>query len=148
LAGPQVVDGAQRSATLCLGLLLSVATASCTGNNGQTLGGAEPDSSPPPREDASDGSPPSSDEAHTLPLEVLGLPGTDANTGKQRVSASVTLEVTDADWAAAQAAGGGALALTLHNILKPRYAWVSINGADPIDLGARNLPFAKAAMEP
>jgi hypothetical protein len=90
---------------------------------------AEPDAdepSPARAQDAGDAEPEPA-EPRSLPIEVLGAqPG---------VEARVVLTLAAAELAAARDA---ALALTLHNIVEPDSAYLSVNGGPAIDLGARD----------
>jgi len=73
--------------------------------------------------------------ATTLPLEVLGAPG---------VGVEVTLELEASGVTRAQTAGSAELFLTIHNIVEPASAEVSVNDGPAIDLGARGGPFLRA----
>jgi hypothetical protein len=64
-----------------------------------------------------------------LPLEVISL----------APPAEVEVELT-LDRQALETAQDATLALTLHNVVEPDSAYVQINDADPIDLGAANGP--------
>lgn len=72
--------------------------------------------------------------ATSLPLEILGAPGT-------AVEASILLDAADVDAAITQ--GGASLALTVHNVVEPDSAKVSLNDASPIDLGDPKGPFLR-----
>ena len=83
--------------------------------------------------DAREGSLPSS-PAVTLPLEVLGAPGT---------AVHVTIAIDAATLQAAQAAGSADLVLTVHNVVEPDSAEVSVNGSPPFDLGVATGPLLR-----
>jgi hypothetical protein len=72
--------------------------------------------------------------ATTLPLEVLGAPG---------AGVEVVFDLESADVDAARNAGTLHLALTIHNVVEPASAEVTINGSASIDLGDRNGPFLR-----
>jgi len=72
--------------------------------------------------------------ATTLPIEVLGAPGTG-------VEVSIALDAADVD--GARAAGSASLALTVHNIVRPDSAEVYVNDGPALDLGAVDGPFLR-----
>jgi hypothetical protein len=74
-------------------------------------------------------------DATTLPLEVLGAPG---------AGIEALLILDEPDVAAAQLAGSAALVLTVHNVVEANSAQLTINGGEPIDLGARGGPWLRA----
>jgi hypothetical protein len=118
---------------------LPIADAAKAGDSG--MDGAKSDGSPS-RADAfgADGGPhdatawPPARPATTLPLEILGPPGT-------AVELDVVLDASTVS--AARAAGTAALELTVHNIVEPDSAEVVVNAASAIDLGATSGPLLR-----
>jgi hypothetical protein len=72
--------------------------------------------------------------ASTLPIEVLGAPGTG-------VEASLVVDAAFVD--AARVAGSLYLLLTLHNVVEPNSAEVVVNDGAPVDLGDPGGPFLR-----
>jgi hypothetical protein len=92
----------------------SVALAACVqGRAAEREPARQPESGPPP----------------ILPLEVIGAqPGAEASIGLQ-------LDTADLD-----RASEAQLALTIHNVVEPDSAYLSVNGGPAIDLGAPGSP--------
>jgi hypothetical protein len=82
---------------------------------------AQPESEPQPES-------PHATSTATLPLEVIGAPGTE-------VRVELTLARAQLD-----AARDAQLALTIHNVVEPDSAYLSVNDGPPIDLGATGSP--------
>ncbi|AGC45997.1 cellulase [Myxococcus stipitatus DSM 14675] len=105
-------------------LLPAVLSGSCSSDS--TGNGPQPETPPGRSCESAAALPVALDlKATTLPLEVIGPPGT-------RVEAHIMLEATDVQ--AAKSAGTAGLWLRVHNILAPGSAEVSLNDAPFVDL--------------